>query len=432
MMKCFQKLMCVVLIAFGPIISMGDSLVYYAFQTDGGGGIARLRADLESGVILEHERVFVDARAGAIKKVSVSANGRYLAANMDGVRHRNNIVLIDQESGEIRFFDFRREADHLQFFGDLLYIGTTAGSLFRLNPETGGMEAHWDFREILDPSGRRPENFFLDGDANILWVSFQKDSDSHNHRGSRIVGIDLKSDGVIADLHLPREKPELHYDPEVRGREAGPSPEVLHVSARHNLLWVTLDLYGGIGFADLDAARRGELKNWTVLSTAPDGSWGTAFPDRVGRFEYMKRELLAVANASEPGGLVLFDVESRQIIQRLDVPGGLSTLHFLPAVNRLVSGTPGKIKARGSDRLLNESTPLPLWVQIVWRENRFKVEIRSMETLIHRVSPLSAASSPLVYLNVGDDAQEWWVIHPEETEPRQRVLAFGRVQRTSR
>ncbi|MCC5843820.1 MAG: hypothetical protein JJU05_06160 [Verrucomicrobia bacterium] len=427
----FQKIPTV---CFFVLMSLAhtDTTLYYAFQTDAGGGIARLRADPVSGELLEHERLFVDARAGAIKKVTVSGSGRYLAANMEEVRHKNNMAVMDLDTGEVRFFDFRREVDHVQFFGENLYIGTTAGGLFRLNPEAGTFEAHWDFREILDPSGRRPENFFLDEEGNIFWVSFQKDSDSHNHRGSRIVGIDLHTDTVISDLQLPRDRPELHYDPEVRGREAGPSPEVLHVSSEHNLLWVTLDLYGGIGFADLDAARQGELKNWTVLSTAPDESWGTAFPDRVGRFQFMNRELLAVANASDPGGLVIFDVESRRIVQRLDVPGGLSTLHFLPVVNRVVSGTPGKIKARGPDRLLNESTPRPLWAQLIWRGSAFEAEVRPMETLIHRVAPLSASDSPLVYLNVGDDAEVWWVIHPEETEPRQRIPAFGRVQRTSR
>jgi len=414
------------------LTARGGTDVYYSFQTDAGGGIARLAADPETGELLEHEREFVDARAGAIKKVSVSANGRYLAANLEDVDHRENLVVIDRETGEFRYFDFRRNADHLRFFGDLLYVGTTAGSLFRLNPETGMLEAHWDFRQILDPSGRRPEDFVLDEEANILWVSFQKDSDSHNHRGSRIVGIDLRTDSVIADLQLPRDRPELHYDPEVRGREAGPSPEVLHVSPEHNLLWVTLDLYGGIGFADLDAARRGELKNWTVLSAAPDESWATAFPDRVGRFHFREREYLAVANASRPGGILIFDVEDRRIAQRLDVPGGLTTLHFLPQINRLVSGIPGKIKSRGPRRLEKIYEPQSLWVQLVWTEDQFEVEARPMESLVHRTVPLDAASSPLVFLNVGENADEWLVIHPEEDEPRDRAQAFGRVQRTSR
>lgn len=404
--------------------------LYYSFQTDGGGGIARIVADPETGEVREHTRVFQDARAAAIRKVAVSQDGRFVAANLEDVDDKENLVVVNLETGEATFHDFRRNVDHVDMFRDRLYIGVTDGTLHRMNPATGALEASWNFRRILDPSGRRPESFHFDTHTETVWVSFQKDSDSQNHRGSRIVGLDMKTDNVIADLQLPRDKPELHYDPAVRGREAGPSPEVLHVSAAHNLLFVTLDLYGGLGFADLDAARRGELKNWTVLSTAPDGSWGTAFPDRVGRFTRRDREYLIVANASRPGGAVIVDLERRDIIQRLDVPGGLTTLHYLPVADLIVSGAPGKIKSRGPTRLESVFEPPLAWHIFVPGEQGFRVHAIPRDAPVHRVAPVHAPTSPLVHLNFGENKDHWEIRDPREDSPRSSFRPFGEVQRT--
>ena len=410
--------------------------LYYSFTTDAGGGIGRLLADPANGEIRAHDRVFADARARSAKKVFASASGRFLALQLEEVEDRENLVVVDLQ-GEPRWHDFTGRVDHIEFFGEKLYAGTTAGALHRVDPASGSVEATWNFRRLLDPSGRRPENFIFDESTGALWVSFQKDSRGQRHRGSRIVGIDLQSDAVFADLQLPRDRPELHYDPEVDGRESGPNPEVLHVSPRNNLLFVTLDLYGSLGMMDLDAARAGELKNWTTLSTALDQTMGGAFPDRVGAFDADGREYLLVANASDPGGAVVLDLKSRQIVQRLSVPGGLTTLKHLPKAGVIASGVSGKIKFRGPEGLDRRHEPLKTWFLFEIMDGAdgaepLRVREIQREHYVRRVAPVDAATSPLVYLNLGENSEIWEVIHPAENEARARVQAFGTVQRASK
>ncbi len=421
------------LLLLSPLTGWASPPLYYSYQSESGGGIGVLICALPEGRDVEHRQLWEQSGMEDIKKVAVSEDGNHVAANLEGVEDRNNLVVVDKQ-GNARFHSFKDEVDHIAFRGNLLYIATTAGEIHRMNPADGRVDITWDFRKQLEPSGRRPESFFFDETNRVLWVSFQKDSKKRKHLGSRIVGIDLQSDTIIADLQLPRDKPELHYAPEVDGRESGPNPEVLFVDAESNTLFVTLDLYGAVAMMDLDAALKGRLRTYSVHSTALDGSWGSAFPDRVGAFTHDGRTLLLVANASDPGGAVVADLQARSIVQRLPVPGGLTTLHEIPRAGRLVSGVPGKIKARGPDGLQKDFHPRSTWYQ--FQPGEGGEILKSVEipkgAPVHRVAAVGKAASPLVYLNLGEQADEWQVIHPAESRPRAQVKALGKVVRTSR
>jgi len=424
---------CLIVFLLVSTLRAGEPL-YYTFANESGGGIAALRAEPASGEILDHRVVFAHADANKALKVSLSQNRRHLAANLAGVENARNLVLVDLGDDSHRFLDFKEEVDHILFVMDRLYVGTTAGSLYRIHPERGLIEREWNFRKALTPPGRRPEDFVCDESANQLWVSFQKDNRKRSQFGSRLVGIDLATDQIFADLQLPRDRPELHYAPDVDGRESGPNPEVLRVIPAANLLFVTLDLYGAVGVADLDAARRGRLENWRVFSTSPDGSWSSAFPDRVGDARIGGRDLLLVANASAPGGIAVFDPQARRVAQILPAPGGLTTLEYLPSVDRVVTASAGKIKARGTGGLENNSTPLPLWVRLAPGEGPEGPQVQSlaMDGPVHWAMPVDRATSPLVYLNVGENAGEWLVLDARTAEVRARVKAHGRVGRSTR
>lgn len=419
------------LLLFPLLLTAQPAPVIYSFRTDGEGGLARLAADPATGALLIHERLFQEPGAAAIRKVYLSQDGRWAAANLDGVEDFNNLLVFDlTEGGRPRYLSIPGEVDPVGFFHNRIYAGSKSGALHRIHPETLAIEATWNFRRQLTPSGRRPEDLFLDAEANILWVSFQKDSRNQRHRGSRIVGISLETDEIIADLQLPRDRPELHYPPEIDGREAGPNPEVLHISPATNTLFVTLDLYGAVGMADLDAARRGELVNWTVLSTAPDGSWGTAFPDRVGRFQLAGRELLVVANASAAGGVAFIDVARRSFLQQVNSPGGLSTLFFLPSLNMVISGSPGKNKARTETGLSNVSVALPTWNRFqLTPDGTFALRSDDLGQAVNQVFPVSPANSPWVFLNLGENADHWQIIHPDTLQVTETFPAFGTLQR---
>lgn len=405
--------------------------LHYTYRTSDGGGIARLEADPASGKLLSHEVLYAAPALSRIKKIAVARDGKTLAANVEDVKDHANVILISPDGTPLPL-SFKDRADELEFYAGHLYVGTTKGRLHRVDPADGRILHTWNFRKALTPSGRRPEDFFFDPARDHLWVSFQKDSKKRKHLGSRIVGIDLKTDRIFADLQLPRDRPGLHYDPDINGKESGPNPEVLHIDPPGNTLFVTLDLYGAVGMADLDAARAGRLENWTVLSTAPDQSWGTAFPDRVGSFRRAERTFLLVANSGPEGGAVLVDLQNRTLLQRFTVPHGLDSLCDLPAARRIVTGSSGKRKQRGSEGLKKHNRPLHTWIHFIGEPGRMRVEARDLDTPLHLLAPVDAANSPLVYLNHGEDKNGWRIQHPAESQPRARVPAFGRVQRLSR
>jgi len=427
----FLRLLPILLLSL-PLFAQPRTL-YYSFRTDHGGGLARITANPESGEVLAHDRLFTDTGAAKIRKVAVSQCGRFVTANLDGVEERNNLLVLDlQGNAPPRYLSLPGAVDPIGFFHNKIFAGSDTGALHRIDPETLALEASWNFRQRLTPGGRRPEDLFLDGEANILWVSFQKDDRRQRHRGSRIVGISLANDEIIADLQLPRDRPELHYSIEVDGREAGPNPEVLHISPATNTLFVTLDLYGAVGMADLDAARRGELKNWSVLSTAPDGSFGTAFPDRIAHFVLDDREHLAVANASAAGGVAIVDLTGRSITRHLPAPGGLTTLAYLPSVQMLVSGSAGKNKARTESGLSNVSVPLSIWCRFQHtQKTEFRPVIEEMGLPVLQTAVLGP-DSPWVFLNLGEHANIWRILHALESTMQAEFEAFGSVQRTAR
>ena len=412
------------------IPSLRAEPVIYTYETSDGGGIARLEADPDTGAVRSHEVLFSDPALTHIKKVTVSADGAYIAANRDEVEDQNNLVVVNMR-GEARFYSFKDEVDPLAFHENLLYVGTTDGKLHRLDPANGKITASWDFRKQLEPSGRRPESFFFDRTKRVLWISFQKDSKKRKHFGSRIVGIDLERDKLIADLRLPRDKPELHYSPSVDGRESGPNPEVLFVDPDSDTLFVTLDLYGAVAMMDLDAARKGKLKNYRVESTAADGSFGTAFPDRVGVMRHGGRAHLLVANSGPAGGVAVVDLHGRRVAKHLDTPHGLDSLYHLPRAGRVVAGSSGKRKTRGPEGLDKHNRPLSTWIQFKGGPANLEVVRRPMQAPIHLLAPVDAAKSPLVYLSYGDNGDVWRIQHPAEKTPRAEIPAFGEIRRLS-
>ncbi|MDF3130057.1 hypothetical protein P0Y35_12690 [Kiritimatiellaeota bacterium B1221] len=402
--------------------------LYYSFRNESGGGIARLEADPASGKILAHTPLIASPAFQNIYKLAVSPDGQFIAANLDDVENHENLILLKSD-GQYQRLSIKSEINELRFFQQHLYLGTTRGCVLRIDPDTGRVLHTWDFRKLLSPGGKRPEDFAFDHMHGILWISFQKDSKGRKHQGSRIVGIDLRSDKVIADLQLPRDHPELHYSPEIDGRESGPNPEVLFIDPPSNTLFVTLDLYGAVGMADLDAAMRGELKNWTTHSTAPDHSWGSAFPDRVGSYVHNNRKFLLVANSGKDGGTAVVDLQNRAITQILNSPHGLSSLWQIPRAGSMVSGNSGKLKTRGKAGLEKEKRMSPHWLQFDVQSDKVTVSNKSMSQPIHQVAPVNIQQSPLVYVNMGDNVHTWNIFTPQNDQPHDSVEAFGKVQR---
>jgi len=145
-------------------------------------------------------------------------------------------------------------------------------------------------------------------------------------------------------------------------------------------------------------------------------------------------DMLLVANASTLGGTALVDLGERRLVQILPTHGGLNTLEFLPSLGWGVSASAGKTKARGTSGLEKKSTPLPIWVRFAPDDtpHGLKASPVVLDSPVHWAMPVDRAASPLVYLNTGENAEEWLIIEVVSAEVKSRVNAHGRVGRSTR
>lgn len=342
-----------VLLLASPLVA-SDLLV--AFRTDTDGGVARIELDA-TGALSPPVTLFRHPALAEAAKLRVSPDSRHATLNVaqDG---RENFAIIDlaaapgsQSAARLLSLGFAPEEHRLSVRE--AFVGGTDGHLVALELTTGAVARRWNTRERLSPPGHKPEDMLLLADENLLLVSLQKDG-KKGRLGHRVAVLRASDFSLVGDLPLPRDHAALHLSE----KESGPSPEVLRADPATNTLLVTLDLYGALGFADLDAALAGRLENFTAISTAPDGAWGRAFPDRLTLARVADRSLAIVSNASATaGGLAVFDVAARRRLAFFPTESGCAEPVLIEGGRRLATIVSGKQKRVVAGALENTLAP---------------------------------------------------------------------------
>lgn len=237
----------------------------------------------------------------------------------------------------------------------IVIAATSKGRVYRLDPAKPTRIKEWSGRKSLTPPGRKGEDILLLPAKQAALVSFQKDDNDSDARGSRIVVLGFDDLTLRGDLQLPRDHPDKHLDgnPE----EQGPNPEKIFAFPDSNTLAVTLDLYGAVAFMDLDAALDGRIENYSATPSSADGAWGTAFPDKGLGFRHGDRDWLLVTNASVDGGLALFDVAARQREHVFPTAVGCEAPFRVPGTDFLATVPSGKVKVAGAAGLDKSMRP---------------------------------------------------------------------------
>ena len=236
------------------------------------------------------------------------------------------------------------QPDEARVVGDFALVTCDNDSLAWVDLKRSVVADTWNADSELTPPGNAPQDILLLDEGRRALVSFQKDSTKGKKLGSRLVLLSLPELQTLADIPLPRSRPDLHITG--NRQEQGPSPEVLLLCPAANSLVVTLDLYGAVALLDWKAVQGGVVGAYRYLPTSLDGSWGNAFPDRAKLFELGGRPFVLVCNAGPAGGSVLVDVQKGEIVRRWPTPPGLEKPVFLPEIRRAVSVCAGKIKSR--------------------------------------------------------------------------------------
>ncbi|TLD71298.1 hypothetical protein FEM03_07140 [Phragmitibacter flavus] len=404
---------------------------YYTHGKEGDGGLARIAVHDQTGQWQGHQTI-EGPGLDQPKKLAITKDGGHAVVTSD----ESDRVWFYQLGGTPKFhkeLQLGGETTDIALVDNKLMLTAGEGFFYWIDPKQATIERTWNSEEQMSPSGRKGEDILFLPDKQVALVSFQKDSKKGKHMGSRLLVFDPKPFTPRHDLSLPRNRPELHIAADLR--EQGPNPELIFVAPKSNTIALTLDLYGALAFADLDAALKGEWKNLEYVSTALDGAWGTSFPDRGMQFEAGGRERLLVSNASDNGGLVLVNLKERKITQTFPAQAGAEHPIWLPTAKKAVTVISGKVKARGSSGLSNEisgtSNELLVFdLAPLEAGGEATMETIEFEGPVTRVEPVSESSNQLLLLLVGaEGAQQWMVYDLATRSVKHREAPKGVVSR---
>jgi hypothetical protein len=378
--------------------------VAYSFNGDQGGGVAVVSVDPQTGKMVGHRELFRASDCTAANKVRRSSDRRTILVNNETPKGPH-LYLASAQGGLPVPIELSDEPDEVRIAGRHALVTCADDSLALIDVVGGRRAGRWEADEELDPPGNAPEDATVLPDGKTAVVSFQKDSGKGKKLGSRLVVMQLPELKPLADLRLPRNHEELHI--EGNKKEQGPSPEIVLVCASANTLMVTLDLYGAVALMDWSEARAGRLSNWKYLSTALDGSWGSAFPDRAGLISVGARPCALVFNAGPAGGAVLVDLAGRKIVRRWPVPPGLEKPVYFSEFRKAYSVCSGKIKSRGEKELKKDYDPGRSVYAFDFGPTRQgrpdRLQELPLERFVIRLAPVEGADRPMLLLAAGED-----------------------------
>jgi len=409
----------------------GATPIYYSFKDANeikGGGVAVAWVNQTSGQMVAQELIAQHRFFWKPHKLKISTSGRYLLATSQHVGP-NNLLLADLNAGTHQFLTVDRMPDDVAAWEDMFVIGADEQMCYIVDAAQGKVAHRWNGKHQLRPDGRRIEYVATTADG-TAWSSWQKDSASGNGKGSRVVTIDILSGKTIADLQMPRALPNLNL---ADRKERGPNPEIIIPSTKSNTLLLSMDLYGGVALADLDAAREGAWKNLTYHPVAVDGSWGTAFPDRATVYAAGDREFVLIANAGVAGGVTWVDLAARAVVQTLETPPGISAPVKLAGGRYLAAPVLGKAKERSFGELREGRQSLAeLYVfEISGSAASARISARSVALPYEAelAAPISA-SSDLVFLTANEgDQGRFLVVRAGSGAVTDQQVALGKISR---
>lgn len=340
-----------------------EQIAFTFADKDNTGGVALLQ--IEDNSFPTKPRVLVDELPRPFK-LEVSPDGSTLAV-VAGGKDSPRILWIprpETTDPDAEFqthpIEIETEISDIAFAGDSLLVAAGKGRFHQIVPP-GEIRNTLNARKALSPPGHKGEDFWVLDDSRAL-ISFQKDDSNTDALGNRLVLLDLdrftfQHDISLRDsLELPDFPPALA--PSILTR--GPNPEVILAFPASDTICVSLDSFGAILFADLSNLLKGRLSNPKIVSTAPDGHFGTSFPDRLRAFSHGGSPKLLVSNAcrSDAGGaLVFLDVSTRSILATFPTPCGaeipVQSDRFLATV------LSGKTKLWQDGEVSSQSLPRP-------------------------------------------------------------------------
>jgi hypothetical protein len=151
------------------------------------------------------------------------------------------------------------------------------------------------------------------------------------------------------------------------------------------------------------------VADWNLINTALDDQWGTAFPDRVSRFQFGQSDYYWIANAGADGGVVMLDPRSQKVIWKRETPPGLEPAVYFPQLGQAYSVCSGKTKQRTDEEVTKSFNPGNALYVFDFRSpeavRNAPVESITFDEFVVRIQPLSQ-DPPLLAMVAGRDGMK--------------------------
>ncbi len=409
--------------------------VAYSFSKEGQGGIASVQIEPITGRIETQNILFRDKSCAVPGKIRRSQDRQFLAVS-NLTKNGPHVFLVRGADQTHESFELPAIPDEMRFTANQLLVSCEEDALGVITWAPAPELKLLELDKILSPAANGPEDVQIVPRDQVAVITCQKDSKGGKKKGHRVVLMQLPTLEVVADLELPRDHPELHIQD--NNKESGPSPEIIFVSENSDTLAVTLDLYGAIGMMRWSAAKQDRLDDWTILSTSPQKSLGTAFPDRGLTLSFGNHEYLLVHNAGEEGGSCVVDLQKRRVVWQRPTPPGLEQSVYFPQLRRAFTVCSGKVKRRTADDVVKDTKPQTGLFHFDFRSQHAvrnaAVEKYPMELYATRIYAAST-SPPLLLLAVGKVAEQPDILmtfDPVAMEIRDQQPAQGIVSQFER
>ena len=347
------------IVGFSTFVARSEELeIGYSFRRSNRGGLAIATIDGDDGKILRQEVKYESHHCPDPKKVRPVGDGKtFLLTHAN--ESRPFVFIVDTQDPQLsRQIELPGMPDEVRIAGTQAIVTCAKDHIATIDIVSGRVLAIWDVSDELNPPGNHPQDILITPDAKHAIISFQKDSPGGKKLGGRLAVFALPGMDVVADVLLGRDYEGWKLANKIR--KTGPGLELIFLDEENDTILSSSDHYGAVALLRWSELQAGKLKDLEYRSTAFDKSWGHSFPDRGTQFVHNGKSYCLICNAGSKGGSVIVDLQSWEVVRRMQTRFGLEKPEFVPQLKRAFSTCPGKHKVRKRKEIVKTYRPQPV------------------------------------------------------------------------
>ncbi|MFC1758350.1 YncE family protein [Planctomycetota bacterium] len=351
-------LCAITLVVFAISDARAEELnICYSFTRGSQGGLVMATIDSETGKVLHQKIKYESGHCAAPKKVRPVGDGKTFIVTHDDEK-RPFVFVIDTQDPQLnRLIELPGMPDEVRIAGTQAIVTCSKDFVVTIDIASRRILGMWDVSDYLNPPGNHPQGILITPENTHAIISFQKDSPSGKKLGGRLAMFALPGMDLVSDVVLGRDYDGWELKNKIR--KTGPGLELVFLDEENDTILASADHYGAVALMRWSEFQTGHLKKLEYRSTAVDESWGHSFPDRGILVKLGNKSYCLICNAGEDGGSVIVDLQTWNVVHRMQTHFGLEKPVYVPELKRAFSTCPGKHKTRSRGKIEKTYKPHP-------------------------------------------------------------------------